>query len=233
MNPVANMQQEIADRLSSDDYFSDVTVLTERTADLENEINRALKVITAKDGKIGVAVVVGRLEARSNNADVPGPHFDKATNDVIAFENPLFNGGANGTGKAAVDICVTASQILHHYYAAGIGQTLIARTVDPEEAPEGATAYRLRVETPLDNQILSKVVACTIAPAGGAVPQDVTLTCPTDGASIYYTLDDTYPNSTNGVLYSAPFTVSVAATLRVVAHKTDSVASDAVAAIFT
>ena len=46
---------------------------------------------------------------------------------------------------------------------------------------------------------------------------EVTISCPTDGAEIYYTLDGSTPNRDNGIKYTAPFTIDGTATVKAVA----------------
>jgi len=239
-NPIAMFQQDLADRLAADEYFVDITVLTERTADLDNTIARALKLLTVKGSKIGVAVVVGLFTADADQPNAPGPAYGSAATRVTVFENPLINGGATGTGKAAVDIAARVAQVLHHYLAGGIGQTCMISGQDaiqpvPQQQLEmGTIAYQVRVETALDSAVLPKVAPVAIA-AAGTGPVTITLTCATSGAAIYRTLDGSYPWSGNAqaTLYTAPFAVSSAALLRAVAHKTGMVASDAAAADIT
>ena len=229
-NQVALMQNEAAARLSADEYFEDITVLTEREGDISYKISQALSVLTTKGGKIGVAILVGSCTAKVESPNVPGPHFNKTFMDLTVFENPTFNNGGSGTGKACVDICVRAIQILHHYYPAGVGQTLVAdeNAVLPlGEVRGGIIAYKGRLEMPLDNDVLDKVARPQISVAGTTV----TIVCATDGASIYYTTDETYPWSGNAaaMLYSAPFIATAGDVVRAVAHKTNLVASDAAA----
>ena len=63
-------------------------------------------------------------------------------------------------------------------------------------------------------------LAPTISPAGGVytADQDVTLSCPVAGASIYYTLDGTDP-TTASTLYTSPVTVAIvpATTIKAIA----------------
>lgn len=241
-NPIALSQEDIVSRLLADEYFADITVLSERTADLLNTIERALKVITAKGGKIGVAVVVGAFTADADQPNVPGPAWTNGASRVVVIEHPLMNQGATGTGKAAVDVAARAAQVLHHYLAGGIGQTMMVTGKDAlvkvpdNQLDPGTIAYQIRVENSLDSLVLSKVATPTIRPDGGTVPRTVTLACTTSGAAIYYTTDLSYPsavNVTHATRYTVPFTISAAATLRVVAHKTGLVASDSAAAVFT
>lgn len=63
-----------------------------------------------------------------------------------------------------------------------------------------------------------------------ATPVQVTLTTPTAGATIRYTLDWSAPSATNGVTYSAPFTVNATTKVKAIAIKsgmTDSVVREA------
>lgn len=73
-----------------------------------------------------------------------------------------------------------------------------------------------------------------IAPAGGAIAptQEITLTCATEGASIYYTLDGTEP-SQSSTLYEAPFTLAEECTVKAIAYADGMEASAVAEAAFT
>jgi len=75
----------------------------------------------------------------------------------------------------------------------------------------------------------------TISPSSGAAPQTVTLTTATTGASIYYTTNGNFPRNgvTGATLYTAPFQVASAATLRCAAYKTGLFGSLVNQAIYT
>ncbi len=74
----------------------------------------------------------------------------------------------------------------------------------------------------------------TITPNGGEVTADskIELACATEGASIYYTIDGTEP-STSSNLYSAPFSLSAAATVKAIAVKEGLTNSSVASADFT
>ncbi len=63
-------------------------------------------------------------------------------------------------------------------------------------------------------------------------PVQVTITCPTQGASIYYTADGTEP-TTASTLYTAPFTLSANATVKAKAFLAGHDASGVVSATYT
>ena len=58
-----------------------------------------------------------------------------------------------------------------------------------------------------------------ITPNGGVIAADATIeiSCATEGAEIYYTLDGTVPSATEGNLYTAPFTLTESCTVSAIA----------------
>ena len=73
-----------------------------------------------------------------------------------------------------------------------------------------------------------------ISPNSGFVydPVQVSITCATEGASIYYTTDGTEPTE-NSTLYTTPFTVSSTTTVKAKAFKTGYTASNVASATYT
>jgi chitinase len=70
----------------------------------------------------------------------------------------------------------------------------------------------------------SPVATPVFDPAGGAFSEtevDVTISCATDGAVIYYTTDGTDPDSATGILYIGPVTIPIPTTLKAIAYKDD------------
>lgn len=67
------------------------------------------------------------------------------------------------------------------------------------------------------------LVPPVIAPADGAVfygdSCEVTITCPTTGAAIYYTTNGSTPKTSSSYLYTGPFTITDTATIKAVAVK--------------
>lgn len=67
--------------------------------------------------------------------------------------------------------------------------------------------------------LLPTLPAVQAAPASGAHPQTVTLTCAVAGVEIRYTTNGSTPTSSS-TLYSAPISVAAALTLKAIAFKT-------------
>lgn len=223
-----DLQLDIGGRLTADEGLVDIPVYDERKADIATEIEVALGTLTGKNGKMGACCVVLQPTASDEMPDAPfGPM--KVNLSILVLENVLVNKGATGTGKHALTIARRIHRILKHYIPGGIAACLnpSTPTIVPVENPLADVAYEVRFETTeADPGRELKVATPAISPTSGTVPRTVTITCGTSGASIYYTLDGTYPRSGNGTLYSGPVTVTQAAMLRAGAYKTGMIGSD-------
>lgn len=92
------------------------------------------------------------------------------------------------------------------------------------------TASYIKTSVP----VVETVAAPVAVPNGGTfvTSQTVTLTCATEGASIYYTLDGSVP-TTDSVLYTGPFTLYNSTDLRAIAVKAGMVNSAELTLRFT
>ncbi len=72
----------------------------------------------------------------------------------------------------------------------------------------------------------------TPVPSAFKTAMDVTITCPTPGASIYYTTDGSDP-LTNGILYTAPFNITMTTHVKAVAVKESMLDSVVIEGTFT
>lgn len=82
---------------------------------------------------------------------------------------------------------------------------------------------------------LEVVEAPVFNPASGAIAptQEISITCATEGASIYFTVDGTEPSETNGTLYSTPFVPGKEVTVKAIAVKEGMANSAVVEATYT
>lgn len=81
---------------------------------------------------------------------------------------------------------------------------------------------------------LATVATPAISPAAGTYnpPQNITITCATPGATIYYTTDGSTP-TTSSQVYSAPFALNQSATISAFAAKSGSNPSSVASTIYT
>lgn len=84
----------------------------------------------------------------------------------------------------------------------------------------------------LSNQTQS-VASPVLNPAGGtfANSADVSLSCKTTGATIYYTTDGSDPTTSNGTVYTAPITITNSTIIKAIAYK-DGISSSIISADF-
>jgi hypothetical protein len=124
---------------------------------------------------------------------------DVATPDLVTSWTP--NGSATGTPVVTAAVA-SAAQVISAVNGSVAASALV--TASASGASTGAVAAV--AETNL---------------TGGAGGASLTLACATAAASIYYTTDGSYPDSTNGTLYTAPFALPDAGTvIRAAAYKT-------------
>ena len=85
---LTQLQQQCADRLQADPLFANVRVLTERIADIQSEIDRALGPLNESGGKTGIVAIVVTPTASVNFGNVFGPFLDeiKSSGRQFTFE---------------------------------------------------------------------------------------------------------------------------------------------------
>jgi hypothetical protein len=216
------LQDFITDRLKQDATLGTYPVITERKADLETELDKALGLLSGAS-KHGMCSIVDAPMATDSSPECPGGPLDLEV-AVLVLENPALN---NGTLQA-LSMCRRIHQLLKHFAVSGVFAPLAPASpciapIQTELAPVG---YQVRFRTTeLGVTMLAKVACPTITNAGGKI----TLASNTAGASFYYTVDGSYPYAGNSaaVLYTVPFNTPAAGTLIYAAgFKTGSFGSD-------
>jgi hypothetical protein len=201
------VQQEIADRLLADPFFAAIPVLVEVPRDLAFELQASV----AAAGTWGT-VLVPQAQVTAPNA--PGPIFDP-----VEFAVRFRSNTPVASGPGALEAAETALALLHLYRPSTVNEVLVAapealrRVVEPN-----VVTYEIRVRTQVcAAYAVPQVATPVVSIAGSSLPETVTLTCATAGAAMFYTLDGSAPSPRGATasLYSVPFTVSAAGTLRV------------------
>jgi len=85
-----------------------------------------------------------------------------------------------------------------------------------------------------ENQVVETVATPTFSPAEGTYTeaQNVTISCETEGATIYYTLDGEEPTASSAV-YSSPIAISETTTVKAMAAKDGMLDSEVATAVYT
>jgi hypothetical protein len=232
-----DMQQELVALLKSDAVLGVLPILDERKGDIIKEVAENQGVLNKVGGKIGACVVLLAAMADDEAVAVAGGMLNTMWTFRV-LENPLLNDGPNGFQIRALKICRRIVRVVKLYAAQGLCTALIPdkKTIVPVQDELAPIAYEVRFHCAEQAQGKNlKVAQPAIAPAAGAAPQAVTITCGTAGAAIYYTLDGSHPHAGNAlaVLYAGPVNVVAAGTLRARAFKDGYVGSNASAADFT
>lgn len=236
-----DLATEIAARLNADDYFANVLAIANRSGDVLTQLNKALGLTTKKAGKFGACVLVAPVAADEPNINALfGPlDLDIA---VICFEHVQLNANTaqGGTGKPAFAIARRAHRVCKLYHPINMATPLtpVKPTIRPaqsslsllgldigESVQAWEVRFRAREQDPTINRKVTLPGISIDADAG-----EVTLSCATVGAEIYYTLDGSYPAAGNAAaqLYAAPFTPEhQGGVIRAVAFKPGWIASDA------
>lgn len=224
------IRDEVTLRIGADDYFSDVPVLTERKGDINAEIDKALGTYGIQAGtKAGACILVTTPLAGCTKLGIPVPVLDETSLAVTVIEDVLINTGSDGTLKSALDIACHVLGVMWLYQGKG-GLGAIApdkKTIRlAEDAPKGKLAYNIFFTFnggKADSR--AKLVEPSIATDAQA---KITLSA-SSGADIWFTTDGTYPapKNTAATKYSTPFSLPIGAvSVRAVAYKTGSIASD-------
>lgn len=219
-------QHDFYGRILADEYFTDVKVLLEAKGDIEPDVIQALSVFNDRGGKIGACVVVLMPTLTGDSPDAPGPR-STVRMTVQVIDQPIVNLEAGGTGKSASQIAERVRKILH-MFSTGRSATYTFAAQEPIPVEAGRNSYGVAFTRLCTDCPPRKVATVAISLSSPSVPSTATLTTATAGAAIRYTLDGSFPGSANtaALLYSTPFIINAAATLRTAAELTDHQASD-------
>ena len=245
---IQNLHDDAFGALSSDAGFVYVPVYQSRTplpADsdgnpivgatmlIEEKIQQALNGLDAKNGKSGIAVIVmlPSVKGESANSAAPAMRLHLA---IRIVENRLVNESTGGTGITSSRLALHIIQVLNRRAFRG-GNPLyadIANMVNEVALPGDLKVHECAFIQNVTPDTLPKVIDPSVSSAGNAI----TLACSTADASLYYTLDGSFPGSANAAAqaYTAPFTLDPGIySLRFAAEKSGMQASNDLFATLT
>ena len=198
------------------------------------------------------------MDGKAGAYNIPSKQGDEITIDVTraseyvaptekTVETPTFNpnGGEVQEGATVTISCATEGAKIYYTTNGATPTTASTLYSGAIAVNQGMTLKAIAVKDGYTNSavaqatftIKAKEVVATpvISPNGGEFETSatVTLTCATEGASIYYTLDGSTP-TTASTLYSKAFTLTESATVRAFATKSGYYTNSQVAsAVFT
>ena len=154
--------------------------------------------------------------------------------------------GGTYTGTQTVTLsCATAGASIYYTTDGSTPTASSALYANAISISQTTTLKAIAIKTGMDNSYvltaaytinlpLPTVATPTASPVAGTYTgaQTVTLSSATDGASIYYTTDDSPPTA-GGTLYSSPITISETTTLKAVAVKSGMNDSAVLTAVYT
>lgn len=198
---LGDLRDDLVGRLQSDAMFSDVTVLAEKPGVTAQTIELALAKggVSPRRAKQGACAIVMMPGLSFDAPDVPGPE-GMVSVEIQCLHRAIYNDAdKGGTGKAAETLAIAAANLIHHYRpdgVAGVRGDWLALAPGIEAlgtAADGTVGYRCRFEIPATVGRSARVARPAVTVAAG----EITATCATAGARIYYTLDGSYPGSGN------------------------------------
>jgi hypothetical protein len=200
-------QDHLLGKLLSEPLLNSVAIVSFRKQVLVDVAKRTAPHLAGRNGKVGSGILINLPAADPTDADIGGAQMTaNLALDILNMDSVAL-AVSNGSGLAAEDVVVITWLILHQWLnqAVGSGNWFVSG-FDPIEDQKGAYGYRLILTVRFAADEPAKCAnVITAVNAGHA-----TLTCATGGASIYYTLDGSFPGPGNAAasLYAAPFVVA-------------------------
>lgn len=208
MDELRLLQTDAALKLAAEAAFQYVPVSlyrprdSQEAAQIQTTLDQSLAGLTSKNGKAGLAVLVFMPEAETPEPNTPGPRLSLLLT-LRVYENVLINEGASGTQITAEQCALNILASLHHWTRGH--QTLVSdrKAIKSVDDKSGRNVYDVTLRQDAAPPRLTKVTAPVITED----EINITITCATAGAAIYYTQDGTSPapGNTGATLYSAPF----------------------------
>lgn len=218
---------ELQARLEADPFFADIPVLVAEDWKVKAAIARKQALFTEKGGKRGAAVIILPMIGEDIYPNLAfGPLTLQPAFQVI--EHGELNNDPKGTRKSARRIarrivCVVKPLSLGGLVTEFVAGKPLIDSVDLE-AELGALVSALQVNfqtIEADAEELCQVAAPQFSTYPAETPK-VQITCATEGATIWYSLNEEYPapGRDGAIAYTAPIDVPVSGlTIRACAFK--------------
>jgi hypothetical protein len=230
LDVIDRLPYELQARLEADEFFADIPVIVADKGNVKAELERKQAAITEKAGRRGVAVIVLQIVAEDDYPEVNfGPLKLRPAFQVV--EHVELNNDERGTKKSARRVTRRIHQVIKPLALYGIVTQFKADSpaiepVSVSDLGDQVVAMQANFVTyEFDAEQLSQVAT----PEFSAVAQTLVMTSATEGASIWYSVDDSFPapNKPGSIEYTVPIAIPEAGfTVRAAAYKAGSIASE-------
>lgn len=215
-------------------YTNGMTIPGGITGLYENRTNgqfqmKNLVTETFKAGTAGAAIEPDEIALEELSADM--------VNNYVVIPNVTITAGADARNFTVTD--ATGSAVLYNQFNDERYYDVVTVTTGENLTLKGIVAvyngnvqlYPVEITSASGQEV---VAAPVFSVAAGTVPAGTTveITCATEGASIFYTLDGTEP-TIQSTLYNGPITINETTTVKAFAVKEEMVNSSVVAATYT
>ena len=225
---------ELQARLEADPYFVDIPVVVAELGNVAKMLEARQAVMKNLTGKWGAAVIVLQIPEEEFRPNLQfGPMMLQPEFQVIEIVEQ--NASKTGTGKSYRQIARRVVKDFKGCIIEGLTKQIATRkpAIEPVsladmygQAARGVQVNLECLEASSDGG--QQVALPVLVPVAGDVPQ-VAITCATPGATIYYTVDDSYPKPRTGRVYGGPITIpSGGCVVRACAYSEVMVASSVV-----
>jgi hypothetical protein len=217
---IAVLQEDLGFFINSDAEFANVNVQLERKELYSSEVAIAAIWETVKGGASGIGVVIAM--PKINVVSANGPLEFVCRQRLTVLEEPNLNQTpGTGTQTFAEDLGAYLLQLLHEY---ALAQDITLYAEGEAMVPNREYKDIRGVDLDFNYKFApTQLTRCATVPIsfsfGGDQQQLVTLSCATDGATIYFTGDGTFPGQANGAaqVYAAPFLATSGTQIRAAA----------------
>lgn len=227
MNDFVKIQEYFTQGLLCEEEIGAINVYQERKLRLQSQVDGAVIFTSPRvpagsnaphAGRSGCGVLVEMPSFEVIHENLTGPP-GFITLSALVLEEPNLNMAAEtGTQMSAEEVAKFIVDSTHQWVVEGSGiLTAVRKTIEPVEEYDGLVAYRVKLQCQALRSTKVRCAPVTVTEAS----LNVTLACATEGAAIYYTLDESFPgpSNTDAILYSGAFDMEANQVLLVAAYK--------------
>jgi hypothetical protein len=230
MIDLVKLQEDWTFKLLSEPALDRINIVQLRKLVIESKLDVKLLTLKSRNGRNGCGAIVEMPVFGVTSPAAPGPEGEFEIS-VLVSENPILNMVAStGTLMQAEEVSMRILEIGHKFFMRDVAEFSAAKNmfsrnaVEPVEVDKGLVSYRVSFGFRHSATPAGRVSTPLVSETGGRV----TLTCSTAGASIFFTLDDSFPGPGNpaAARYESPFQVDTGTILRVAAYAESMTGSD-------